>query len=104
MDDIPFSAQFGALIVLLILSAFFSLAETSMMALNRYRLKHLVKQGHRGARLAHALLTRTDQLLGVILLGNTLVAAGAATLAAMIAHRQIGRASCRERVEISVVA
>jgi len=90
MDDIPLSAQFGALIVLLIFSAFFSLAETSMMALNRYRLKHLVKQGHRGARLAHALLARTDQLLGVILLGNTLVAAGAATLAAMIAHRLLG--------------
>jgi Mg2+/Co2+ transporter CorB len=90
MDDIPLSAQFGALIILLILSAFFSLAETSMMALNRYRLKHLVKQGHRGARLAHALLARTDQLLGVILLGNTLVAAGAATLAAMIAHRLLG--------------
>jgi Mg2+/Co2+ transporter CorB len=90
MDDVPLSAQFGTLIVLLILSAFFSLAETSMMALNRYRLKHLVKQGHRGARLAHALLARTDQLLGVILLGNTLVAAGAATLAAMIAHRLLG--------------
>jgi Mg2+/Co2+ transporter CorB len=90
MDDIPLSAQFGALIVLLILSAFFSLAETSMMALNRYRLKHLVKKGHRGARLAHALLARTDQLLGVILLCNTLVAAGAATLAAMIAHIMLG--------------
>ena len=90
MDDIPLSVQFGALAVLLILSAFFSLAETSMMALNRYRLKHLVKQGHRGARLAHALLAHTDQLLGVILLGNTLVAAGAATLAAMIAHRLLG--------------
>ena len=90
MDDIPLSVQFGALVVLLILSAFFSLAETSMMALNRYRLKHLVKQGHRGARLAHALLAHTDQLLGVILLGNTLVAAGAATLAAMIAHRLLG--------------
>ena len=90
MEDIPLSAQFGALIVLLLLSAFFSLAETSMMALNRYRLKHLVKQGHRGAKLAHALLARTDQLLGVILLGNTLVAAGAATLAAMIAHLLLG--------------
>jgi Mg2+/Co2+ transporter CorB len=90
MDDIPLSAQFGALIVLLLLSAFFSLAETSMMALNRYRLKHMVKQGHRGARLAHALLMRTDQLLGVILLGNTLVAAGAATLAAMIAQLLLG--------------
>ena len=90
MDDIPLSAQFGALIVLLLASAFFSLAETSMMALNRYRLKHLVKKQHRGARLAHALLARTDQLLGVILLGNTLVAAGAATLAAIIAHRLLG--------------
>ena len=90
MDDIPLSAQFGALIVLLILSAFFSLAETSMMALNRYRLKHLVKHGHRGAKLAHALLAHTDQLLGVILLGNTLVAAGAATLAAMIAQLLLG--------------
>ncbi|MBK5104329.1 MAG: DUF21 domain-containing protein [Burkholderiales bacterium] len=90
MDDIPLALQFGTLVVLLLLSAFFSLAETSMMALNRYRLKHLVKQGHRGARLAHALLARTDQLLGVILLGNTLVAAGAATLAAMIAHQLLG--------------
>ena len=90
MDDIPLSAQFGALLVLLLLSAFFSLAETSMMALNRYRLRHLVKQGHRGAKLAHALLAHTDQLLGVILLGNTLVAAGAATLAAIIAHLLLG--------------
>jgi Mg2+/Co2+ transporter CorB len=90
MDDIPLSVQFGALIVLLLLSAFFSLAETSMMALNRYRLKHLVKHGHRGAKLAHALLAHTDQLLGVILLGNTLVAAGAATLAAMIAQLLLG--------------
>ena len=90
MDDIPLSAQFGALVVMLLLSAFFSLAETSMMALNRYRLKHLVRKGHRGAKLAHALLARTDQLLGVILLGNTLVAAGSATLAAIIAHGLLG--------------
>ena len=90
MEDIPLSAQFSALILMLLLSAFFSLAETSMMALNRYRLKHLLKQGHRGARLAHALLARTDQLLGVILLGNTLVAAGAATLAAVIAQQLLG--------------
>ncbi|TSA14478.1 MAG: DUF21 domain-containing protein [Betaproteobacteria bacterium] len=90
MEDIPLSAQFSVLILMLLLSAFFSLAETSMMALNRYRLKHLLKQGHRGARLAHALLARTDQLLGVILLGNTLVAAGAATLAAVIAQQLLG--------------
>ena len=90
MKDIPLSAQFGALVVLLILAAFFSLAETSMMALNRYRLKHLVKQGHRGARLAHALLVHTDRLLGVILLGNNLVNAAAATLVGLITIQLFG--------------
>ena len=90
MKDIPLSAQFGALVVLLILAAFFSLAETSMMALNRYRLKHLVKQGHRGARLAHALLAHTDRLLGVILLGNNLVNAAAATLVGLITIQLFG--------------
>ena len=86
MDDIPLSAQFAALGILLLISAFFSLAETSMMALNRYRLKALARLGDRGAIITTELLAHTDRLLGVILLGNTLVAAGAATLATLIAH------------------
>jgi Mg2+/Co2+ transporter CorB len=86
MIDIPLSMQFAVLGVLLLISAFFSIAETSMMALNRYRLKALVRLGNRGAKLTAELLAHTDRLLGVILLGNTLVAAGAATLAALIAH------------------
>ena len=90
MDDIPIAAQLVALAILLAISGFFSIAETSMMAVNRYRLKALVRLGHRGAKLASALLARTDKLLGVILLGNTLVAAGAATLAALIAHSLFG--------------
>jgi Mg2+/Co2+ transporter CorB len=73
-----------ALAVLLILSAFFSLSETSMMAINRYRLKHLVKQGNRAASLTTQLLHNTDKLLGVILLGNNLLNAAAATLVAVI--------------------
>lgn len=72
------------LVVLLILSGFFSLSETSMMAINRYRLKHLAKQGHRGAQLASKLLENTDRLLGVILLGNNLLNTAAATLVAVI--------------------
>ena len=55
-----------------------------MMAINRYRLKHLVKQGNRGARLTTQLLHNTDKLLGVILLGNNLLNAAAATLVAVI--------------------
>jgi Mg2+/Co2+ transporter CorB len=90
LDDIPLAAQWLALAVLLIASGFFSIAETSMMALNRYRLRALVRLGHRGAKLASDLLAQTDKLLGVILLGNTLVAAGAATLAALIAHSLFG--------------
>jgi Mg2+/Co2+ transporter CorB len=80
-----------ALAVLLILSAFFSLSETSMMAINRYRLKHLAKQGHRGARLTTQLLLNTDRLLGVILLGNNLLNAAAATLVAVIVSVSFGQ-------------
>ena len=68
-----------------------------MMALNRYRLKHLVKQGHRGAKLAHALLAHTDRLLGVILLGNNLVNAAAATLVGMITIQLLRREQDRAR-------
>lgn len=90
MDDIPLSAQLGALVVLLILAAFFSIAETSMMALNRYRLKHLTQIGRRGARLTTQLLAQTDKLLGVILLGNNLVNAAAATLVGLITIQYFG--------------
>lgn len=86
----PLYALLAALVVLLILSAFFSLSETSMMAINRYRLKHLAKQGHRGARLTTQLLANTDRLLGVILLGNNLLNAAAATLVAVIVSTAFG--------------
>ena len=84
MEDVPLSVLLVALFLLLILSGFFSLSETSMMAINRYRLKHLAKQGHRGARLTTQLLVNTDKLLGVILLGNNLLNTAAATLVAVI--------------------
>src|SRR6476646_3491312 len=62
-----------------------------MMAANRYRLKHQAQQGARGARLALSLLARTDRLLGVILLGNNLINAAAATLASIITVRLFGQ-------------
>lgn len=91
MEDLPLYVLLGALAVLLILSAFFSLSETSMMAINRYRLKHLVKEGHRGARLTTHLLDNTDRLLGVILLGNNLLNAAAATLVTIITSTLFGQ-------------
>jgi Mg2+/Co2+ transporter CorB len=90
VEQIPLSWEIGALAALLALSAFFSIAETSMMAINRYKLKHLVAQDHGGARRVSALLARTDRLLGAILIGNTLVSAAAATLAGIIAVHFLG--------------
>lgn len=90
MDAIPLSWLFAALAALLLGSGFFSVAETSMMALNRYRLKHLVKQGNRAARLTQALLDRTDRLLGVILLGNNLINSASSVLATVICVRLFG--------------
>ncbi|MGF1616063.1 MAG: HlyC/CorC family transporter [Gammaproteobacteria bacterium] len=92
MADIPLSVLFGALIALIVLSAFFSGSETSMMALNRYRLRHLAQQKHRGARLASALLERPDRLIGLILLGNNFVNILASALATLIALRLLGEA------------
>lgn len=80
----------GALAILLIASGVFSISETSMMALNRYRLKHLAQSGHRGARLTTQLLEKTDKLLGVILLGNNLINAASAALVTVITVRLMG--------------
>ncbi|HEV8262885.1 MAG TPA: HlyC/CorC family transporter [Burkholderiales bacterium] len=91
MDEIPLHTLLIAFVVLLVVSAFFSISEISMMALNRYRLRHLAKTGHRGARLTGQLLARTDKLLGVILLGNNLVNAAAAGIATTIALRYFGQ-------------
>jgi Mg2+/Co2+ transporter CorB len=90
MEEIPLAWMFGALAVLLALSAFFSIAETAMMAFNRYRLKHLVAHGHRGAQLVAEQLSRTDRLLGGILIGNTVVIAASSTISSLVAVRLLG--------------
>jgi Mg2+/Co2+ transporter CorB len=63
-----------------------------MMSLNRYRLKHLAKTGHKGAKRANDLLKRTDQLIGVILIGNNFVNILASAIATVIAIRIWGDA------------
>ncbi|MCK5355619.1 MAG: DUF21 domain-containing protein, partial [Methyloprofundus sp.] len=90
MNEIPLSFLFGILVFLLLLSAFFSGSETALMALNRYRLQHLVKNKHAGATRAHKLLQRPDRLIGLILLGNNFVNIVASTLATIIAIRLYG--------------
>lgn len=91
MENVPLSALFAALAVLLVLSGFFSGSETAMMAANRYKLRHKAEQGSRGAKLALALLERVDRLISLILLGNTLINAAAATLTSYIALALFGK-------------
>jgi Mg2+/Co2+ transporter CorB len=90
LDAIPLWAQLLALFVLLLLSAFFSIAETSMMAMNRYRLGHLVRKGRRGAKLASQLLNQTERLLGTILLGNNIVNTALTAIVTSVAISQFG--------------
>lgn len=90
MNDIPLTALFALLLVLLLLSAFFSSSETGLMTLNRYRLRHRAKQGDRGARLAWSLLQRPDRLIGTILLGNNFINVLAASVATVIGLRLFG--------------
>lgn len=78
------------LALLLAISAFFSLSETAMMASNRFRLRHLAQNGHNGAQKALSLLNTTDKMLGVILLGNNLINAAAATLVSVITIELFG--------------
>ena len=89
-EDIALSWLFCALVALLALSAFFAMSETCLMALNRYRLKHLIREGSHGAKLAGKLLTRTDELLSFILAGNTLINAAITILVAEICRRLLG--------------
>ena len=63
-----------------------------MMALNRYRLRHLAKHGNPGAQRASKLLERPDRLIGLILLGNNFVNIAASSLATVIALRMMGEA------------
>lgn len=91
MGEVPLTLQFAALALLLVLSGFFAMAETTMMAANRHRLRHLAKQGHHGAKLAIVLLAKIDRLISVILLGNTLINAAAAMLTGHIALALFGQ-------------
>ncbi|WP_313085254.1 HlyC/CorC family transporter [Pseudomonas sp.] len=82
----------GMLVFLLLCSAFFSSSETGMLSLNRYRLRHRAKEGHRGALRASRLLERPDRLLGTILVGNNFVNILASSIATVLAIKLWGEA------------
>jgi Mg2+/Co2+ transporter CorB len=93
VTELPLSSLIVALVVLLVLSGCFSGSETALMTVNRYRLRHQARQGHRGARLALALLDQPDRLIGLILLGNNFVNVLASMLATLIALQVWGESA-----------
>ena len=90
VSDPALPVLIGLLALCLALSAFFSGTETALMSFNRYQLRTMANQGHRGAMLAEKLLQRPDRLIGLILLGNNLANNLAATLVAIIVLRTYG--------------
>ena len=92
MDSIPLSTLFIVLIILLICSAYFSGSETGLLSLNRYRMRYLAGQGHKGAKKAENLLKRTDTLLGLVLIFNNMVNIVASAIATIIGMRLFGDA------------
>ncbi len=87
MSEVTLETLFGVLAILILLSAFFSSTETALMSINRYRLRHRAKEGHKGAQLAEALLRRPDRVIGLILLGNNFANILASSLVTVIALR-----------------
>ena len=99
MTNISIENLFIILFILLILSAFFSGAETSLMSVNRYRLKHKFKTGDKSAARVHFLVANPDKTLGLILLMNNFVNILASAISTLIAIQLYGEAG----VAISVV-
>ena len=81
------------LFVLILASAFFSASETSMMAINRYRLKSLSAKNNHQAKRVEKLLKNIDYLIGGILLGNNFVNILAASIATLLAIKLWGEGS-----------
>ncbi|TDL96145.1 HlyC/CorC family transporter [Stutzerimonas stutzeri ATCC 17588 = LMG 11199] len=92
MEDLHPGFLLGLLVFLLLCSAFFSSSETGMLSLNRYRLRHQAKEGHKGARRASSLLAHPDRLLGTILVGNNFVNILASSIATVLAMQLWGEA------------
>ncbi len=86
----PFTFQIVLLIILLILSGFFSASETALMSLSKIRIRHMVDEGIKGAKLLEKLLEDPNKLLGGILIGNNIVNIGASSLASTLAYRIFG--------------
>jgi len=104
LETVPLWVLILALVLLILCSAFFAMAETALMAANKYRLRHLAKRGHRRAITTLWLLERTDKLLSLVLIANTLINAMATALVTAIAILFFGHEESVITIATAVVA
>lgn len=90
MEHVSTTTLIIILFVMVLVSAWFAGSETGMMTLNRYKLRHLAKNGNRAARRVEKLLRRPDRLLSLVLIGNNLVNILASALATIVGMRLHG--------------
>ncbi|CAI0968366.1 Putative Mg2+ and Co2+ transporter CorB [Serratia plymuthica] len=90
MEHVSTGTLIIILVIMIVVSAYFSASETGMMTLNRYRLRHLAKQGSRSARRVEKLLQKPDRLIGLVLIGNNLVNILASALGTIVGMRLYG--------------
>lgn len=104
MDTVPLWVQLLALVTLILLSAFFSISETALMALNRHRVKHLARRGSHLAQVTLWLLDHTDRMLSLILIANTLLNAMTTALVTALAISAFGNNEQVITIATAVVA
>ncbi|NEG63986.1 DUF21 domain-containing protein [Pantoea agglomerans] len=92
MENVSTTTLIITLIIMVLVSAYFSGSETGMMTLNRYKLRHQAKNGHRAARRVEKLLRRPDRLISLVLIGNNLVNILASALSTIVGMRLYGDA------------
>jgi Mg2+/Co2+ transporter CorB len=92
LEQISTTTLIVTLIIMVVVSAYFSGSETGMMTLNRYRLRHLAKQGNRAAKRVEKLLRKPDRLISLVLIGNNLVNILASAIGTIVGMRLYGDA------------
>ena len=90
MNNISTEILIIVLIILFLLSAFFSGSETALMSINKYKMRHQAKLNNKGAKAAKKLLENPDKIIGVILLGNNLTNILITQIATLISLRLYG--------------
>ena len=104
MDTLPLWVQGLGLALLIMMSAFFAMTETALMSANRHRLRHLAKRGSKQAVATLWLLDRTDKVLSLVLIANTLINALATALVTALAISAFGNHERVITIATAVVA